>query len=324
MTIQEFAQLCGVTATTVSRVFTSPEKVKEITRKRILQIAEEQGYRPNRAASAAFNGKTRMIGVMMMSEGNSYFACIANGIQDELFRNEYTPVLLNMHWQDSLTVIRRLIDFRVAGIIMVDPRRGLFPEEQREVERLDIPYMFFDDAPRKNFPHDWVSTDDESGGTLLANHLLKLGHRDIGVISSPFCTARVDAFCRTARKADARLRVFPREIFSELFRNPADLPTAVFACTDDLAFACQNIILSMGLSIPGDISLAGYADLDFAQYVHPGLTTVRQNGNAVGKCAAQLMLNRLKNPSLPIRHELLPVELIVRNSTGAPKTKKNR
>lgn len=314
MNIHEFSKLCGVSNACVSNAFCHPEKVAAATRRRIMDFARQYDFRPNRAAAASFNGRTRMIGVMMMQSQISYFSDIFSGIEHQLLLRDYVPFYLTMHWQDSLVVLRQMIDFRVAGVIMVDPRRGLLPDEVREFERIHIPHMLIDGTPHAGYPHDWLSTDDVLGGRLAAQHLLELGHRDLAVVAVPDCPARVSGFAECAAEAGARVRWFYGD--EELLTAwPLQNVSAVFCSSDDLAARLMVRLRGLGVRIPDDLSIVGYSDLEFSQWLNPPLTTVGQSGFPLGCRAAEMMLERLAGREAPPRHELMPVHMVIREST---------
>lgn len=315
MNIREFAKVCGYSCATVSNAFSLPEKVKPGTLQHIRKLAEQYNFRPNRIAAATLQGNTKTIGIMVYAN-NSYFLQILYGIQNELLNAGYLPIQLLTDWNDRLSILRHLVDYRVAGTIMVDPRRGLEAEELREFQTGNIPCVYIE-PPASVVMDDWVNTDDYTGGMTAAEHLRKFGHEKFAVI------APRNEFSERVRGFSDRLA---KENFGVVFLDSAEAlrplleagnyPTALFCYSDSLALAIYSEVYRAGLSVPRDISVIGYADLDFAKNILPPLTTVRQDGRAVGKRAAQIMLQRIKDRNLPPVHEYLPVSLIERGSVG--------
>lgn len=319
MNIRDFAKLCGCTHTTVSCAFSRSEKVKPKTRERIMRLAEEHNFRPNRAGGASFNGVTKTIGVLNIPSV-SYFSDITSGIQEGLLKHGYLPIALTTNWDNRLELVRRLVDQRVDGIIMIDPRRELSPQEAREFNTKDIPRVFID-SPTE-MAGDWVNTDDLAGGAMAAEHLLKLGHTRFAVFRSMVTGKVGDIPLRTLGfiKRLQKDKVAPLHIHGVAELKAAlagkNRPTAIFLEADYSAPELYDAAREAGLAIPEELSVVGYADLDFSDKLRPALTTIRQDGKAVGGQAAELMLRRLKDRNAPSRHVLIPVALIERGSTA--------
>ena len=316
MNIRDFARLCGCSYGTVTNVFLRPGIVKESTRRKVLELAEKYRYRPNLVA-ASVKGKTKMIGVLIYG-GNSYFINITEGIQNTLLEHGYCPLSLVLDWRNRLQQLRFLVDRRVDGIIMVNPKIGLNAEEREEIEHIRIPVVYMDMEPEGM--HDWINTDDEAGGKMIAEHLYKLGHRRVGLYAWIYrlSAKRFTAFRETAAKLRMEHVFCSPENIEEVIRS-ADRPSAFFCFSDDEAAELIARLSEKGFSVPEDFSVAGYADLDYAGKITPSLTTIRQDGKLAGKCAAEIMMKRLNEPDGEIMRELVPVQLIRRKSTAENK-----
>lgn len=318
MNIRDFAKICGCTHTTVSCAFSRPEKLREETLRRIMALAEEHNFRPNRAGGASFSGVTKTIGVLNYS--GSYFTDITKGIQAALLGNAYLPIMLTTGWDERLELVRRLVDQRVDGIIMIDPRRELSPKEIREFQTKNIPRVLIE--PPAETKEDWVNTDDYAGGIMAAEHFLRLRHKRFAVIRNLTMERDNMAPPRTRGFVD---RLEKENLSPIHIRGTGELkkrlvvknrPTAIFLETDEPAPEVYDIANEVGLTIPEDISVIGYADLGFCDKIRPALTTIRQDGLAVGRQAVELMLKRLKNRDAPPCHVYIPVRLIERDSTA--------
>ncbi|HEX3358303.1 MAG TPA: LacI family DNA-binding transcriptional regulator [Tepidisphaeraceae bacterium] len=336
---KRIAQEAGVSQATVSLVLTGRNVASPKTRARVLQAAERLRYRPNLLVHGMQTGKTRMIGVMA-PPFDYFWSEVLYGIHDVLAGADHVPItvwtghkgpgprLRNGPGMNELEQIHRLLDRRVDGVILWPPFASLFQEHVREFSSRDLPIVTIDHELPDSYRADSVGSDERFGTLAVVEHLVKLGHR------------RFAHFAGTSEATWARSR---REIFESAVRqikgascftvegpvgdpSPgivqareilANKPTAVFAASDLFAKLIYRAAAEIKLRIPEDLSVVGYSDHDFAAEMIPPLTTVRQDGYAVGRAAAELVLGRstgtIRNPQP--KHVQVPVELIVRQST---------
>ena len=174
---------------------------------------------------------------------------------------------------------------------------------------------------------DSVETDDETGGRLLAEHLLSLGHRRCLLFWNPDNPGRrMIAFRAVMERNGGICETFfwqkdTDEYLIRRFRSP-DSPTAVFPHNDLLAAYIYKKIRLAGKRIPEDISVVGYSGLAIAEQLEPELTTIRQDGFEVGRTAAALLLDKIFGKSGQVEHRFLPVEFIKRDSTSFVRQKR--
>ena len=332
LNIKDFAEKTGVSVATVSRVFSGKDKVAASTRERVLALAEEHGFRPNRAAGASFGAATLSVGVLLNSFG-FYYARIAVGVQRELMRRGFLPIVLDME-ASPVDALPRLLDHRIDGLVVTGVERPLSAAEMMELERFHVPVVRVnagDDATC-----DFVGTDDEQGGRLVARHFLGLGHRRLAYcVSRPPDTMdqpRLKGFCSEARRSGVQISPEDQIVITATKSVDMELkaacvamlsrpgrPSAVFAYNDDTALIVMEAAMELGLEIPGDLSLSGFGALPNSEYYQPPLTTVHQGPELVGASGARLILRRIENPDAPIESLRLPVSLVVRASTGKPR-----
>jgi DNA-binding LacI/PurR family transcriptional regulator len=321
MNIKTFAKISGYSPASISRAFSNKSRIAEETANEILRLAEKYHFRPNRAAAASFGNRTQSVGILMYSLKTSYFADIYSGIQAAMDENLHLPIYLEANGQNDYHTLSRLIDHRVDGLIMIDISRSLDVAEKMEIKRMKLPLVMIE-PPLKTSGIDWVKTDDDTGGRLLAEYLLKIGHRNFVIVGSngQRCLSFQSAVKKNGGKVKtctlvggANFKEKLREELAFVLSRP-DRPTAIFCDQDIIAPEVYKIVRKQKLKIPKDISIAGYADLNIASAMYPELTTIRQDGYTVGKMAAELMLQRISNPDMPIKHEIIPVELQIRDS----------
>ncbi|HEX2861555.1 MAG TPA: LacI family DNA-binding transcriptional regulator [Lacunisphaera sp.] len=333
------AKSLGISRATVSLVLRGGQGAAEETKKRVLEAASEMGYRPNALIHSIRSGKSRTVGVLAQPH-DSYCREVCYGIHDPLIDSEHLPLFLwtNDHldseasWEEySLKQIHRLLDRWVDGVIFWPNFAELYKQHLTEFESRNIPLVAIHHV-LLDVPVDIVESDENQIADLIVNHLAGLGHRHYLVVSGPkgiyWADSRADAVtARLEKIAGAsvqRVHVHPsaRHVPAGIAAITAALKahpktTAVIACTDkfaQLAYAAAN---ALELEISRRLSVMGVADLDFAAVMSPPLTTVRQDGYAIGQRAAQVELERSAGLLIgPPRRFREPVKLVVRGSTG--------
>jgi LacI family transcriptional regulator len=292
-----------------------------------------------------------MVGVMMPPL-DFFWSEVLYGVHDVLTAADHVPITLwTSHrgpnprkWEapsgNELDQIHRLIDRRVDGVILWPPFASLFSDHIHEFSSRDLPVVTIDHEVPAEFRADSVGSDDAFGGGMVAEHLLELGHRRLGHLAgSPAATWAIDrraafeqavgrvagASCVSLLGPQGEDTTRAIEQARALLARP-DRPTAIFAATDLFAKQVYRAATELGLRIPEDLSVVGYADEDFAAEMTPPLTTVRQPAYEMGCRAAELVLARseqaLSRRREPVR-ERLPVALVVRAST-APASSSDR
>lgn len=345
VSIRDIASAGEVSPGTVSRILGGESHLyKPETVNKIMELAKNLGYRRNLQARGVFKGKTQTIGVMVRFELDLFFASMLRGIHDALVDADYAPLLaLPTEHVSVEDEIHRLVDRRVDGIIL-NPSSS-FADPYQELFDLNIPVVVVDDetAPLRSL--DFVGTDDVFGGRLAAKHLLGLGHQRMAHLTHSYeCKQIVDSplgmryqgfldelkncpdiVCEFVDDANSHALGSQGPLGSmgyssalELLRR-ADRPTAIFASMDHLARGIYQAAAELGLRIPEDLSVVGFGDLEFAGYMTPPLTTVRQSPYEIGTRAVQVLLQRIEERETPRRetHKIRMIpELVVRQSTA--------
>jgi LacI family transcriptional regulator len=330
---QDIAREANVSRVTVSLVLAGKDQTSEETRKRVLEAAKRLRYRPNLLVQGMQTGRTGSIGVIIPA--SMYFhPTVAKGIHDELYEENFVPIQL---WTVSRTYtkeaeleqIHRLVDRRVDGMIIFPVDASVPDIHFQEIWQREIPLVTLD---RETTTHaDHVGTDEELGGRLAAEHLLSLGHRRLLHVKFRSTIGNLQrrwlSFSKTVEKAGGAVELIAEEVEDipgplRAILSRADRPTAVFAATDPLALKVYNIAAEVGLRLPQDLSVVGYADFPFAADLTPALTTIHQDPYQMGRQAARILLDRIldRSQSAAPHHYHFAPELMVRGSTGpAPK-----
>jgi DNA-binding LacI/PurR family transcriptional regulator len=322
------AARAGVGVATVSRVINGRVGVRSTTRDRVVEAIEALNYRPSSLARSLSLRRTMIVAALLPWFTNPSAVQRVRGIVDGLNASNYDLMLFDIESEDRQRRAFELFDRgdRADGLLVVSTLPPAL-----EVERLqaaDIPCVLID-AVHPSFPS--IAVDDVAGGELATRHLVQLGHRRVALIGDPPPEFRFDwsrdrtrGYERALAEAGievreeyvregTRLPHVARAVAVELLSLP-ERPTAVFAASDTQAIGVLEAARALGIAVPAELSVIGFDDIEVAGYV--GLTTVRQPLVESGRRGARLLLEVLAGrPMSPLR-ELLPLELVVRGTTG--------
>jgi DNA-binding LacI/PurR family transcriptional regulator len=335
VTIADVAERAGVSKTAVSFAFNSPDRLNVATAHRILDIAQELGYRPDPVARMLTQRRTGAIGVLTPQDlsvifANPFFGTFSAGIAALAEEHGYGLHFISpLHGSLSRAIHRAIVD----GVVAI----GLTEDhpEIDEVRRAGLPMVLVDaDTTNHNAS---VDVDDEGGAALAARHLLGLGHRDIAIlaIDGPLSAPRaaggvVGRRLRGYQTALAEAGVHVPD--DEIATGPASIdggraafaslweagrrPTAVLAMSDAMAIGAIRAIHERGRTVPGEVSVVGFDDVDLAASTDPPLTTVHQPVRGKGEEAVRLLLSVMDGRDPAPGHRRLETHLVIRSSTG--------
>jgi LacI family transcriptional regulator len=325
----EVARRAGVSPATVSRVLAQPDIVSIRTRTRVERVIAELGYQPNGLARALAGGSSRTVGFIVPTLDNAIFSRALQSMQTTLAAAGYQLLVASSGYSQSAETeaIRALLQRGVDALVLVGAERAVDADVLLDSARIPVVTTWVEDARLPS-----ISVDNEGAGRLAAEHLLRLGHRRIGVISltvrhNDRQRRRVHGVRRALLEAGAAL---PGALVQE--RDPTvaggragcaallqlhSPPTAIVCCVDYQAIGALLEVQSCGMNVPRDMSIVGIDNLELGEHLMPALTTVLIPTAAIGERAAELVLARLAGAAGP-QAVKLPVELIVRQSTGHP------
>jgi LacI family transcriptional regulator len=332
MTIRDIAELAGVSIATVSRAVNGRGDVSEKTRGRVRQIAREQGYTVNRNARGLSAGRTGLIGVTLPLIHPTYFSSIVASIAEALDEHDMRIILCpTRHQHDrEISLIERLMHGTTDGAILVLPEESA--SELRTLVDRGYRCVVVDPSERPTDDIPTVSAAHSAGADQAMRHLLSLGHRRIAAITGPRGRLATQERLRGYYAAVAGAGILPDAglVAESNFKveggfdaaarllELSDRPTAIFAFNDPLAIGAMRAARSRGLRIPEDVSIVGFDDTTEAQFVTPGLTTVRQPLAEMGRMAVSLLLRLLEGRPRETVQVELATKLVVRGSTGRP------
>ncbi len=331
-TIKIVASSAGVSVATVSRVVNGTGVVRPELRERVERAMEEMKYHPSALARGLRRQETLTVGILVPKLDHPFFGALAFAIERALFASGYRSFMCSAeeNLERELEYVSMLLDQRVDGVIIVPTGRdaaGVRKLRDRAVAVVTV------DRDPPGLGADSVSIDNFGGARALANHLLELGHRRIGIASPPESSEPVAHRLRGIRAAftDRGLNLQPNMIVSgtleqfemgysagkDLLSRKAR-PTAIMALTDVMALGVMRAAFDAGLRVPDDVSVTGFDDIPLAAQVIPGFTTVAQPIYAMGERAAELLLRRIQTPDAPLEILRLPTTLQVRGSSAPP------
>lgn len=327
-TISDVAQRAGISTATVSRTLSAPEKVSARTRAVVLEAVRKIGYVPNLAARNLRTNEARTILAVLPDFSNVFFSRVLRGISDRLTAAGYGLIIADTRNDpDRETRCAEFISAgRVDGVLLLNGRP--IPPARTRGHAAVPTVSLCERIPNARFPH--VETENRQAACALTAYLASLGHVSIGYVRGPAGNVLENERCAGYRDAlqEARLRFDPALVMSgdftlqsgeaaaRAYLSRPGLPDAVFACNDEMAMGLIRGLSAAGVAVPGDISVAGFDDIEFAEAYNPAITTVRQARREIGERAADMLL-ALIDGERPVTREIrLTAELVIRNSTA--------
>jgi LacI family transcriptional regulator len=327
----DVAELAGVSRATVSYVLSDRTggriPISESTRQRVLSAAKQLGYVPNALAQNLQSGSSRTIGFMIPGTHNPAYWDVVEGAEDRVTQEGYLLALVSSDRdpERERRDLKLLSERRLDGLILMTTYADKLIKEIERLYEGGRPVVFV--APIEGA--DWVYPDIGSGAAEIMDHLLDLGHERIAFISGAARPSLSQIREKVHRdKVEAAGLAFDPNLVRRCGYRIGDAyseaqalldlpkpPTAIWTINDLLAIGALRAVRERGLSVPDDIALAGFDDNDLAEHLYPPLTTARMPHRQIGFRAAELVFERLDNPERGLVQELLPLQLIVRQST---------
>lgn len=329
-TILDVARLAQVSTATVSRVINSPDTVREKTREKVLRAMKMCNYKYNALARGFATKKSNTIGLIIPSINNPVFAESTLGVQEYAEQKQIKVILGNTSYKitQEESLINALRESQVDGLIITttNPKGEIIKSLVDE----EVPFVLLFSTV-KTGPISAVGVDNYRGGYEATEHLISLGHRQIGMIAGSFSVTDRSYHRWHGYRQCLKDNGIPynknllvqteyslsggRNSIKQLLKQ--DLPpSAVFCSNDYIALGAIKGARETGLSLPEELSIVGFDDMPTASYMVPALTTIRQPAYEMGRRACELLLQKMENPDKPEQH-MLETKLVVRESTAA-------
>ncbi len=324
------ARMAGVSVTTVSHVVNRTRSVAPETERAVLAAIAETGYVPDSVVRSQRTTGTRTVGLALSAMSNMYFADLVHNIEQTLAGAGYSLLLADTHDEvvDELRVVSELLNRRVDAILLApsaDPSGALGHARQQRV-----PVVLIDRTAPAHI--DQVVAESKEATASLVDHLVTCGHSRIAMISGKpglsTTEERIHGYREGLRRNGIRFSKAlmvsgdstdegAQAAFATLLKLP-ERPSALVVGNNVMTLGVMRAARDAGISVPGDLALVGFDDFPWADLFRPGLTVVAQPTEAMGREAAQMVLSRLTDPSIPARRVVLRPTFVHRESCGCP------
>ncbi len=329
-TIREIASRSGVSVATVSRVLNGRPDVAPATRDMVMKHLREGAYVTNRNARGLAGGRTGLIGLTVPFVNAEYFMQIVAGAANALYERDSRFVVCPTEHslEREVSLLERIMHGSTDGAILILPSES--NEELERLKRWKCPFVVIDPSHPLADDIPAVTAAHWSGARAMTEHLISLGHRRIGVITgTPGWVASTDRLggYYTALTSSG-LQPSPELVAEGDFQIPSgyagamrllrskEPPTAIFAFNDNMAIGALKAARELGISVPNEVSIAGFDDAEVATIAHPMLTTVRQPLQEMGRVGAAMLYRLIEGQQPEASRTELSTRLVIRESTG--------
>lgn len=311
-----------------------PRPVASATRARVEAAIAELSYRPNQLARALRTQRSKVLGLVVPDNSNPFFAELARVVEEDAFVAGYLLLLGNSMQDDvrGAAYVRAFSERQVDGLLVISAGDALAGSSATSAALANVrqPIVLLDRQPAAGPPVTTVLVDNEAGGYAAARHLLDHGHRRIACLAGPSdltpAAERHRGWARAMRQAglDPDPALLARSAFDRRAGHVAALellsrrprPTAMFAATDQQGIGALRAASEIGMRVPEDLGIVSFDGIPEAAFTTPGLSTVAQPIEEIGRRAVRLLLDRIWSPGTPPVQERLPVALVARGSCG--------
>jgi LacI family transcriptional regulator len=332
MDIRTIARAAHVSVATVSRTINSVPTVNPELAKRVWRVIDELDYFPNTQARALVSGRSKLFGLIVSEITNPFFPELVQGFEDIAVANGYEILVSSTNHEPKRMshCIRRMLERKVEGVAVMT--FGIEEPLLDQLAKRKIPLVFIDIGPTR--PGISLLKVDYRHGILQGvQHLAALGHKDIAFISGPVtlhsAQSRRTAFCASLKECG--IAPNPAWIVEgdhtleggiasmEFLLAAKNRPTAVLCSNDMTAIGVLHKLYRAGLRVPDDLSVIGFDDIHIAEVTIPPLTTVQMSRFELARAAVTALRTYVEEPQNSRREYNIQTDLIVRESTGAPR-----
>jgi LacI family transcriptional regulator len=331
-TLKDIARLAHVSHTTVSRVINNRPGVKAATKKRIMRLVKELDYQPNLVARSLVVKRSKNLGMIITTIRNPFYLELAQGIEDTARSFEYNVILCCTNHDLFLEGehIRELKRRGVDGIILTSAQ--IKDGHVAALAHEGFPLVLVNRKvlePDLSDKVDYIGIDNVKGGEIALEHLIKMGHRRIGIIrgslESSVTVERMEGACKALARHGLSLEddlVFGGDYLkgtgyeaAKKFLSLPNPPSAIFSLNDYMALGVYDALMEHGVRVPEDMALLGFNDIEFASLNMVGLSTISQKKYTLGSMAVRRLMERIEGAQAG-REWILEPELIIRRSCG--------
>ena len=327
--LKDIAARLGLSIATVSRALKGNPAISKATREKVMQAASEMNYSKNFIADSLRSGQLPLIGVIVPHAVTLFYSSVLDGIEHVAAQEGYAVISMNSHenYYEECDNTRNLRKLHVAGIIAsVTQQTADFSHfDSPAAEQLPVVFV------ARDIPtciHSSVTADCAEAAHRATFHLAEQGCRRIAILCGPgrlkMVTDRKHGYIEALH--DLRMPVKPEYVaYSDINTEAAmaaterllalpERPDAILALNDTLLFAAMKTIKRNGLSMPSDIALIGFSDVEYAEYTSPALSTIEDQSRLMGETACRILISHIKGNMKPIK-EIIPTIQKIRESS---------
>lgn len=326
--IKDVADAAGVSTATVSRVLANKPYVSKKVQKRVLEVVQTLGYRPNRVARNLRARQSSIIALIVSDIQNPFFQMVSRAVEDTAYEQGFSVMLCNNdeNPDKEKMYLNLMHDENVAGIIFSPTRQTA--DNFKQINELNTPMVVIDRRV-KSVSVDNIMIDNIESAHEIVSHLIEHGYRRIGAVFGigsttgrerykGYATALKDHSIEPkpelAKYVNARESDGYATVARMLKLNPP--PDAIFTSNGLLAAGALRAILDSKRAIPDEIAFASFDDTPWSRLVVPAITVIEQPTYEIGQLATELLLKRLKDPDRSSRTITLKGKLVLRQSCG--------
>ena len=333
LTLDDIAEMTGVSRATVSRVVNGYQHIRPEVRERVKKVISETGYQPNLVARSLASDRSNIIGLIIPSSAQAvlldpYFPTLLKGVSQAANQANLTFSLFLFHTKEEerRTINSVLNSGLLDGLILTaDRKENVIAKQCREKE---MPFVLIGRPEHNMQSTTYVDSDNEMGSFIATQHLITLGYQRIATIASAENTASDDRLIGYSRalqthgiEVDENLIVYGDFSIDSAYRAMRQLlpqkPDAVFVSSDTMALGALRALSEARLRVPEDIAIVGFDDLPPALQAEPRLTTIRQPIEELGRKSVEMLMDIVNDRTIEARQVVFPVELVIRDSCGA-------
>ncbi len=323
-TIKDVAKLAGVAVSTASYALNNSDKISQETKQKVEAAAKALNYQKNGIASDLKRDKTNTIALILSDLSGPYYSELIKGVQDVASSNGYDLIACSSVGGAQSTAVKFLKEKRVDGAIIL--AHNISDDITLESARECFPLIVLDrDLTNENIYH--VEVDNEHGGFIATEHLIQSGFTEVAYISGPANSydnnRRFDGYMRALKQYGIQYHSkwkisgdFTRDggyRATKLLIAQQNLPQSIFYANDEMAIGGLQAFQEHNITVPDDISIIGFDDIQIAEYVSPPLTTITQPKYEVGALAVHLIFQILAGEKVD-HHFTLSTKLVERKS----------
>lgn len=335
ISIKDIARLAGVSITTVSHALSGKRYVKEATKEKIFKIIKKYDYEPNIIARSLIKKESNLVGIITTELNNELYSEIINGIENTLGPLGYILVInsSNYNADKEINIFKKLNSLMIDGLLLIGGSTNL--EYLDKFNTRSIPVILINRSS-KNDNFTSIVIDYKKSVKSIVDHLAETGHKNIGYIGwqkdkefIPVLKFQgfLEGLKKNRLKRDDGSIFLKDDIMYDGFRESYDLineyfiknkdnnPDALVCQTDQVAVGAIKALKELGFMIPGDISIAGFGDVNIGRFSDPPITTISIPKNEMGKTGAQNFLKVHENKIKESKKIVLNSSLIIRDST---------